>query len=91
MKLAGDLWPHQEIKRLNSEIGRQNSVIISLKHDLGLLSGQAASMSNTLADYASKINSLAHYIIDEPTSSSQEAQMFANEALDFIVPKLESG
>ena len=61
-----------------------------LQHDLNLLSRQAASMSNDLADYASKMNSLAHYIIDQPTSNTQDARDYANDVLDFIGPRLES-
>lgn len=88
---ASEKWAEQEIVRLRAETVRLSNVIINLKYDLGLLNRQAASMSNDLGDYASKMNSLAHYIIDQPTSSSNEAKMYANDVLDFIVPYLESG
>jgi len=75
---------------MNKQLTEKDVEITKLKHDLGFLGGQAACMSNTIADYVSMINSLAHYIIDEPTSSSSEAQACANAALDYIIPKLES-
>ena len=61
-----------------------------LKEQNALLSKQAASMSNDLADYATKMNSLAHYIIDNDNSTS-EAMTYANDILDLVVPRLESG
>ena len=76
---------------MGKQLAEKDAEITKLKHDLSFISGQAASLSNDLADYASKMNSLAHYIIDEPTSSSQEAQIYANSILDLIVHKLESG
>ena len=83
-------WAEQEIARLNLEVERLDGVVIDFKRDLNLISSQAASMSNDLADYASKMNSLAHYIIDQPTSNTEEAKAYANDVLDFISPRLES-
>lgn len=66
------------------------SQITELEQQNDLLSRQAASMSNTLADYASRMNSLGHYIIDNEHSTG-EAKAYADETLDFITPYLESG
>lgn len=75
---------------MDKQLAEKDAEITKLKHDLSFLGGQAASMSNTIADYASKMNSLALYITGND-HSTEEAKGYANDVLDFIVPKLESG
>ena len=60
-----------------------------LKQRNALLSKQAASMSNDLAAYVSKMNSLSRYILENRNSTS-EARAYAEDVLDFAVPRLES-
>jgi len=83
MKSASELWTEGEVGRLTKEVKKQSRTIVDLKHNLALLSGQAASMSNTLTDCVSKMNNLAHYII-ENKHSTDVARICAEDILDFI-------
>ena len=86
MKSASELWTEGEVGRLTKEAKKQSRMIVDLKHDLSLLSGQAANMSNTLIDCVSKMKNLAHYIT-ENEHSTEVARICAEDVLDFITPK----
>ncbi len=87
---SAEVWANAEIKRLNLEVERLSEKVVGLQNDLRIVSNHASNMSNTVSDYANKMNSLAHYILDHPTSNTEEAKGYANDILDFIIPKLES-